>query len=470
TPEPFEIYLRRAKVDDILPHLPTAAIGNVALPIIMCGVIIASDSHPLPLEFFVGWLFCCVAVTAMSFGFWARWRRTDKDALDHACVLKALITVSAVRGAVSGIGYGLALLDQNLVVVILAFQILAGLCAAASAIHYAQPRATLLFDGGLMIVPIGILLTMNDAMMGLLVAPIVTYLVAMSLFSKAAYAGFERRTRAEFDRLQLLERERAMRLELDEERRRADKAHATKSEFFTHMSHEIRTPLNGVIGTLGLLLESDLKPENRQLLRLSKESAQSLLTIINDFLDASRMEAGALTIKPRTCNPQILIHEAAVLLRPSIEDKGLTLTIETDSDLPESAQLDTTRVKQVLYNLIGNASKFTERGGVTVRARRVGDERLGIDVSDTGIGMPADRVRRIFDRFYQAPAAGQERNSAGLGLFITKGLVDLMGGSINCQSTEGVGTRFSVELPLKAAAQTEAGTQTEAPSRHAPAA
>ncbi|MFP4272551.1 MAG: PAS domain S-box protein [Halothiobacillaceae bacterium] len=240
--------------------------------------------------------------------------------------------------------------------------------------------------------------------------------------------------------------------ELEEARSRADAANRAKSAFLANMSHEIRTPLNAIVGLIYLLREAcQDEPQRRKLTQIDK-SARHLLAIINDILDLSKIEAGKLQLETRDFHLSAVLDHIRSVLTEAVRGKGLTLTIDPDS-VPHWLRGDPTRLRQALLNLVGNAVKFTEQGGITLRARVVSREdrqlQVRFEVEDSGVGIPEDRIARLFQPFEQADSSTtREYGGTGLGLAITHRLVELMGGSISVESREGEGSLFRVDVPL----------------------
>ena len=238
----------------------------------------------------------------------------------------------------------------------------------------------------------------------------------------------------------------AMEDELRRKRAEAEAAAVAKSEFLANMSHELRTPLTGIIGFAGLLeAVDDLPPKATRFVSRIVTASQTLLSVVNDILDFSRIEAGHIQLDPRPFDPATFVAETLELVTAQAQHKKLALNFDIHGQLPHAVLADSGRVRQVLLNLLGNAVKFTAKGGISVGVSYLAGNggSLRISVTDTGVGIPPERSHRLFERFSQVDGSiSRQFGGSGLGLSICKSLAEIMGGAIGVESEEDVGSTF----------------------------
>jgi signal transduction histidine kinase/CheY-like chemotaxis protein len=242
--------------------------------------------------------------------------------------------------------------------------------------------------------------------------------------------------------------------ELKQAKHAADNANRAKGQFLASVSHELRTPLNGILGMTEIILGSQLDADQISNLQVVRASAENLLRIINDILDYSKIEAGKMQMEWVETNLRHVLNQAIAALEPLANKKGLSMSLKYENGCPETLFSDPLRIHQVIHNLVGNAIKFTSKGGVKIRVRHVTStspdgEAIEIRVVDSGIGIPQDKLEAIFEAFTQSdPSITRRFGGTGLGLSIAKNIVNLLGGHIHLSSINGLGTAFTFSLPL----------------------
>ncbi|MAX26160.1 MAG: hypothetical protein CMJ19_16815 [Phycisphaeraceae bacterium] len=243
--------------------------------------------------------------------------------------------------------------------------------------------------------------------------------------------------------------------DLAKAKNQAEQAAKSRTEFLATMSHEIRTPMNGIVGMTDVLLTTPLNDQQRGYVQTVQRSGDALLSIIDDILDFSKLDAGKMTLEPVTCDLMTLLEDVRLILQPKTEENGNSFEIRIDENVPRYIMVDPVRLRQVVLNLASNATKFTHRGTICLHAtasRLPGHEGhcdLNVSVTDTGIGISKDVIGNLFSMFTQADISTTRKfGGTGLGLAISRKIVDLMNGQISVQSVEGEGSQFKFNIPV----------------------
>ena len=384
----------------------------------------------------------------------ARWYAAD--ALGLVAITPALLTLTpkAFAGLIEGLRA-----PRNLAV--------CAVLAAALALTFGQDRYPLLFLMPAALILVAFALEQAGTAMALLLTAVVAIGVTLNghgpteLMHASTLGGRLGLTQVFLASLSLailpvgavLAKRRRLESELRQARDAAEAAAAVKAEFMANMSHEIRTPLTAILGFTSLLSQrNDLDGVAQGQLHRVNDAGETLLSIVNDILDFSKLEAGQVVIKPSPTSPEDLVRTALAMFGPQAEAKGLSLDFRSRDALPEGVLIDKDRVRQILLNLIGNAIKFTEAGGVAVGlGYDARTKKLSVEVSDTGAGLSQDQQEKLFQRFSQIDASSTRRHGGtGLGLAICKGLTEAMGGDIGVRSQPGRGSTFHFEIAAPA--------------------
>jgi len=302
--------------------------------------------------------------------------------------------------------------------------------------------------------PVIVMFALSGDRIGLVTAGLgVAGLLGMLAWLRVLHRRFRESFSLRFENTDLINRLEAAHRSAETARQAAEVGDRTKSEFLATISHELRTPMNGIMGMTGLLLGTGLTPQQRSYGDIIKESADALLNLINDILDLTKLESGRVDLDESPFELAQTIEGAVGLMAERAQAKGLELASHIEPQVPDVMTADAGRLRQVLLNLLSNAIKFTEEGSVELTVSTAPHSRsvLRIEVRDTGIGIDAETLPRLFRPFSQAGGISRRFGGTGLGLAICRRLIDAMGGEINIQSELGAGTTFIVDLPIRSA-------------------
>ena len=446
--------LRRVLQARLLHESGFALFGH---PVVMALVLLLTWGD-VPHTVLLGWGLAVLLATAFRWG----WLRTvPRRRLSDADIRLGVRVTVGLLGICWGVGAALVVRHATFTDLALVMVVLAGILAASLSTLGADPPSFFAFLGAIVLpLFVGVLANGHDRL------HLVTATIA------AFYAGvlarvFRRAHVALLEHLQVTARlavseEAAKRAEevMRQARDLAQRTAQARAAFLANMSHEIRTPMNAVLGFVELVLDTDLSAEQRRALELVRSSSETLLTILNDILDYSKIEAQHLELEAIPFDLAKLVHATTSLLAVRAREKHLELLADVPPEMPRIVRGDPTRVRQVLTNLVGNAIKFTEAGEVVVAVASAGEDagrtRVRFSVCDTGIGIAPEQLGAIFEEFTQADASMTRRyGGTGLGLAISQKLVRLMGGELTVTSEVGRGSEFYFTLPLSVEAKVE---------------
>jgi signal transduction histidine kinase/CheY-like chemotaxis protein len=439
--------LRRLLQNRLIRESGLVLVGH---PLMMALVVFATWDE-IPHATAAGWALAVLFAT----GFRSVWLRTvhQRTLTDRDIWLGVRLTV-ALLGTCWGVGAAIAIQDLPFAYSAMLLVILSAMIAAALTTLSADSVSFLGFVVAICVpVSFGFLVSGQDRLHVATAVGVALYGVMMGFIFRRAHAGIVDHLRATALLAVSEEAARHAEIAMREARDVAERATRARSSFLANMSHEIRTPMNAIMGFVELILDTELGNEQRRALELVRASSEALLTILNDVLDYSKIEAEHLDLESISFDLAKLVHATASLLAVRARERHIELIADVPRDLPRALRGDPTRLRQILTNLISNAIKFTEEGEVVVSIAVQGDgdgvARIAFSVRDTGIGIAPEQLKMIFGEFAQADASMTRRyGGTGLGLAISQRLVRLMGGELGVTSSVGQGSDFHFTLAL----------------------
>jgi len=417
--------------------------------LVLAAVLVAGVATYFPPPLTMSWLAGISVISLVRWFLVVRFARKARGDGELAPWRTAFFVGVVVSGCFWGLGGWLFLNTADLLPRCLVVFIIAGLNAGAARSLASERRCYIVYVFATLIPVLAAFVTYEETGRWTFVACTVTYALFLMNTARLQYADMRKLFSLIFENEELVGT-------LSEAKSRAEAANLAKSEFLATMSHEIRTPMNGIIGMLQLVGESPLTAEQRQQVSLAGKSADTLLRVLNDILDLSRVESGKIEFEAIAFSPSEVAEEVVALFSTRAGLKELSVNFQRGNDLPALVTGDPTRLRQVLLNLVGNAVKFTDRGSVELGVLVVtADENVAVlrfSIKDTGIGMNEATRAKLFEKFSQGDSSTTRKyGGSGLGLAISQSLTRRMGGEIKVESERGRGSTFYFDLPLPVA-------------------